>query len=227
MAADEGQAEYDRQVRKLRELFHGRFSFEEARELMIANGGYREAAQFVLSGDPDEVTTFIFGLSEDLRELRETSAARVYHELTSGITTSTRLFACFNVSECEVRYDPVPRDKEWGLALFECDCGNSFKAQGIMNETTRQCYECFANLYPTEIIPPSDDLQLNPRRAPMRQRIVQRISRRVYYPSQVHESTGSTVTTCLTQGTLRETYNFPIVLRVIEEEHSDDNSDNN
>ncbi|XP_025108511.1 repressor of yield of DENV protein homolog [Pomacea canaliculata] len=110
MAADEGQAEYDRQVRKLRELFHGRFSFEEARELMIANGGYREAAQFVLSGDPDEVTTFIFGLSEDLRELRETSAARVYHELTSGITTSTRLFAC---KDCD-RYwwRKVPQRKE-------------------------------------------------------------------------------------------------------------------
>lgn len=39
------------QALKLQELFHGRFSFEEARELIAAKGDLQEAANFVLNGN--------------------------------------------------------------------------------------------------------------------------------------------------------------------------------
>lgn len=38
------------QDRKLQELFHGRFSLQEARELIAAKGGLEKAALFVLNG---------------------------------------------------------------------------------------------------------------------------------------------------------------------------------
>ncbi|PVD25270.1 hypothetical protein C0Q70_15768 [Pomacea canaliculata] len=142
-APDDDQGDASRQDRKLQELFRGRFSLQEARELIVAKGGLEKAALFVLNGNPDEVTAFILHRRDALRDLREISATRVKQELTSGVSASIRLFACGNCNrywwrkvperkevsqchQCDVKYDPVPREHEWGLAVFECDCSNTF-----------------------------------------------------------------------------------------------------
>ncbi|XP_025108800.1 repressor of yield of DENV protein homolog [Pomacea canaliculata] len=243
-APDDDQGDASRQDRKLQELFRGRFSLQEARELIVAKGGLEKAALFVLNGNPDEVTAFILHrrdvsvtsgnhkftfmfllprmslcgrlysewMLQALRDLREISATRVKQELTSGVSASIRLFACGNCNrywwrkvperkevsqchQCDVKYDPVPREHEWGLAVFECDCSNTFISTGLMNETVRSV---------------SNARRMSPMREFLRRD--QTIFRQVYYPSRVHHSTGSTVSTCLTQGDLQENYNFPIVL---------------
>ncbi|KAI8777660.1 UPF0515 protein C19orf66 isoform X2, partial [Biomphalaria glabrata] len=49
------------------------------------------------------------------------------------------------VSSCRIclkKYDPIRRDKEWGIGKFICDCGNQFAGFGEMNVTSSECYKC-------------------------------------------------------------------------------------
>lgn len=88
------------------------------------------------------------------------------------INTTARLFACApcdhywwrrtperkEVSKChmcQVRYDPVPRDKEWGWALFKCpSCQNEFGGFCGMWQTS-PCYKCHKMVSPYCVQPPT------------------------------------------------------------------------
>lgn len=87
------------------------------------------------------------------------------------IDTSARLFACgpcdhywwrrtpqrkevSKCNRCGVRYDPVPRDKEWGWGLFQCErCQNEFGGFCGMWMTS-PCFKCGNKVQPFCIRPP-------------------------------------------------------------------------
>lgn len=166
------EAEREKEARKLRELFKGRFSDDEAVELMREHGELTEAVDFVLNGDPEEVRSFIHNRNEALVAALQRDSEYVQMALSQGLEASVRLFACQTcdsywwrkvparkeVSKCRGclrKYDPVPRDQEWGLAEFACNCGNVFWGSGWMNHTQSPCYNCQMLTCPTRIMPPS------------------------------------------------------------------------
>ncbi|KAK3511811.1 hypothetical protein QTP70_024860 [Hemibagrus guttatus] len=150
---------------------------------------------------------------------------------------------------CKKKFDPVPPNKMWGIAEFMCpNCSRSFKGFGRM-DLGSPCYNCRFIVMPIRILPPRKHLRnFGPRRRHQHSCLaedcynrqephvpntecVHPVSRmkngkpQVVNPSHPHLSSGSTVNTCLSQGSLLEDL-FDIILDDIrEEEESDNNSD--
>uniref|UniRef100_A0A8C1W699 Shiftless antiviral inhibitor of ribosomal frameshifting n=1 Tax=Cyprinus carpio TaxID=7962 RepID=A0A8C1W699_CYPCA len=148
---------------------------------------------------------------------------------------------------CKKKYDPVPANKMWGIAEFNCpNCLRTFKGFGRMDGRS-PCYGCRSAIFPSKILPPRKrSMMPGPRRRNQHSCLaedcynrmephvpgtecVHPLSRqknrkpRVVYPSPAHISSGSTVNTCLSQGSLIESIN-ELILDDIEEE-SDEDSD--
>lgn len=146
---------------------------------------------------------------------------------------------------CKKKYDPVPPDRMWGIAEFTCpNCTRNFKGFGRMDGRS-PCYGCRSAIYPMKILPPRrKNMMPGPRQRNQHScfaedcyhrmephvpgtECVHPHSRqknrkpRVVYPSPAHISSGSTVNTCLSQGSLIESIN-ELILDDIEEESEDD-----
>ncbi|KAK7496914.1 hypothetical protein BaRGS_00011894 [Batillaria attramentaria] len=162
---------FAKQARRLRELFKGRFSDAESRQLLADKGGLSEAVDFVLNGDPQVVRQFINTRNSELLRALQRDSENVHQALSHGVETCIRQFACGpcdrywwrkvperkQVSKCKgcrVRYDPVPKEQEWGLAEFKCWCGNSFWGSGWLG-TQSPCYRCQSLTSPIRILPPT------------------------------------------------------------------------
>lgn len=143
---------------------------------------------------------------------------------------------------CKKKYDPVPANKMWGIAEFNCpNCLRTFKGFGRMDGRS-PCYGCRSAIFPTKILPPRKRRKMpGPRRRNQQHsclaedcynrmephvpgtECVHPLSRqknrkpRVVYPSPAHISSGSTVNTYLSQGSLIDSID-ELILDDIEEE---------
>lgn len=147
---------------------------------------------------------------------------------------------------CRRRYEAVPKEHEWGWAKFTCQsCGHEFHGFGQMNKTLSPCYNCGTLTPPEEVLPPY-------RRGPSRgahhhscaapncfNRTVgagvpgqtmcvhpRSLRRRVVTPSLPHNSTGSTISTVLTQDDIQSFAVFDPIEPDISEDDSSENGDN-
>lgn len=148
---------------------------------------------------------------------------------------------------CKKKYDPVPANKMWGYAEFNCpNCLRTFKGFGRMDGRS-PCFGCRSAIFPTKILPPRKRRMMpGPRNRNQHSCLAEDCFNRmephvpgtecvhphsrqknrkprVVYPSPAHISSGSTVNTCLSQGSLIESIN-ELILDDIEEE-SDEDSD--
>ncbi|XP_066531102.1 shiftless antiviral inhibitor of ribosomal frameshifting protein homolog [Hoplias malabaricus] len=149
---------------------------------------------------------------------------------------------------CKKKYDPVPPNKMWGIAEFFCpNCARSFRGFGRM-DVGSPCYTCRSIILPSQILPPRKRvIDQGPRRrqhsclaedcynrqephVPGTECVHPRSRQKnrkpqVVNPSLAHISSGSTVNTCLSQGSLIEQL-FDIILDDIgEEKESQEESD--
>ncbi|XP_043940611.1 shiftless antiviral inhibitor of ribosomal frameshifting protein [Protopterus annectens] len=151
---------------------------------------------------------------------------------------------------CRVKYEPVPLNRMWGAAEFRCTtCNRTFRGYGQM-EVSSPCYSCGTPVTPTAIIPPrrqNRPRNRNPhscaaedcynRREPHvpgtlcphpRSRERSNLPK-VLFASHVHDSTGSTVATCISQGSLLSNDINDLIMDDIaeaSEEDDEDGSDN-
>ncbi|XP_076465622.1 shiftless antiviral inhibitor of ribosomal frameshifting protein homolog isoform X1 [Babylonia areolata] len=175
-------AEQVKEARKLRELFKGRFSDEESLELLKEHGTLNEAVDFVLNGEPADVRKFINDRNEALVDSLRRESCYVSTALQQGLESSVRLFACQpcdrywwrkvpsrkEVSRCRVckqKYDPVPKEEEWGLGEFVCVCDNVFLGKAWMSHTKSPCYKCGFHASPVQILPPTKRSGPRPRKS--------------------------------------------------------------
>ncbi|XP_071172580.1 shiftless antiviral inhibitor of ribosomal frameshifting protein homolog isoform X2 [Mytilus edulis] len=189
-------------VQRLRELFRGRFAYEEAERLINHHQGDLQA-------------TVNFVLTADLPAIRNISRSD-----DEGVSKCKR---------CNVRYDAIPRHREWGWAEFACNninCGHVFRGFGQMENTWSPCFRCRTPCLPVKIFPRKkrSDIERTQRRArddhscfshncfrratgPQLGGICVhpkslRRGERAVFPSHSHNSTGSTIDTFLTQDDL-------------------------
>lgn len=148
---------------------------------------------------------------------------------------------------CKVKYDPVPKHEEWGLGEFACVCGNVFWGSGWMNHTKSPCYKCGFHASPRQIVPPNrpreqgtmwqrhsctgqncynrargtPSFSRTDKDAPLCTHEQSVKPKRALYPSQPHVSTGSTVNTFMSQGSLAEDYQDMIPMPRVPELEED------
>ncbi|KAL2101568.1 hypothetical protein ACEWY4_003329 [Coilia grayii] len=158
-----------------------------------------------------------------------------------------RVSRCF---KCKRKYDPVPADKMWGIGEFSCpNCTRTFRGFGRM-DLGSPCYGCRSIITPTQILPPRRNIMgprtKNPhscfaedcynRQEPhvrgtecVHPRSRQRNRKpRVVNPSPAHISSGSTVNTCLSQGSILDLYEHvreDVIYEDEEEEEEEEDDD--
>lgn len=206
----------EKETRRLREVLKGRLTQEQARKLLDEFGNSEAALDFVLNGKPEDVRFYLNSDPAHVQSLNE-EAEKLADDLNRGIENLIRQFACSDclrswwrrvperkqVSKCRrcgQRYECIPRNREWGKALYACDeCGNEFYGFGVMSSTIRICRICRKHLLPSRVFPPKrSDVYDRPDRYRIERLEV--INANIRYASKKHMSTGSTVSTFLTGG---------------------------
>ncbi|KAH9488591.1 hypothetical protein Btru_061703 [Bulinus truncatus] len=169
-------AELNKEIecRRLRELFRGRFLQEEAEKLITHFKGLTDASNFVMQSEPETVGKFLNRSSESYIELSREESESLNEKLTNGLElfSEERLFACQTCErcwwkkvpsrkqvstcyKCKERYDPIPRDKEWGNGQFRCGhCGHEFNTPATMGMTISLCHRCNYPVEPYKVLPP-------------------------------------------------------------------------
>lgn len=157
-----------RTICRIRELFSGRFTDEEASFLLERfHGDEQETTNFVLHSEPADVRRAIseeqdaWKVVGKISRLKEDDVSSVILDRarTGRIDTAARMFACqpcdhfwwrrtpdrktvSKCDKCHKRYDALSRDREWGWAEFHCSsCQRRFNGYCAMWMTS-PCYRC-------------------------------------------------------------------------------------
>ena len=143
------------------------------------------------------------------------------HDIATG-TCELREFACESCdnvwwrvvsihksvsrcNKCKIRYNALPRELEFGIGLFTCECGKEFKSK-CTAQTKCPCFDCHA-LVSKPFIHPKFNRATTDRPRSRHKHSCDECQgmghcptfKKVIYPSTPHDSTGSTLSTFLSQ----------------------------
>ncbi|XP_052059161.1 shiftless antiviral inhibitor of ribosomal frameshifting protein homolog [Mytilus californianus] len=159
------------EIKRLQELFRGRFTFEEAHSLINHHhGDCQAAANFVFDEEPETVRDVIGTENQTWQVIKNN---QIWKDLIrqGTIPKQERQFACITCDNvwwrkvpnrklvsrcvrCYIRYEAVPTEYEWGRAEFHCQlCGNVFRGFGQMGVASSPCYRCSTVCSPNSILP--------------------------------------------------------------------------
>ncbi|KAL3866916.1 hypothetical protein ACJMK2_044165 [Sinanodonta woodiana] len=160
-----------KEARRVQELFHGRFSENDAvRLFLVCNRNLQETVNFAFRGEPQEIRNAIGG--GEWQVVASRNNRNIADLLRNDIPAEIRQFGCEEcdnmwwhrvpsrkqVSRCKVchrKFDAIPKENESGWAKHICDnCGKEFHGFGAMNHTQSPCYDCGNLCMPVEIMPP-------------------------------------------------------------------------
>ncbi|KAK3786622.1 hypothetical protein RRG08_027580 [Elysia crispata] len=167
---DNDNMPFERQATRLRELMRNRFSQEVSLKLINDFGGEQQALDFLLNENEEDVHKYLHQTPEYVKDLRLDSQ-NLASILENGFESSVRMFGCGKCTKawwrrvpvrkevsrchtCKTKYDPIPRNKEWGWGKFLCPCGNEFTGHATMGETKSVCYKCNMSCPVDHILPP-------------------------------------------------------------------------
>ncbi|KAH3713456.1 shiftless antiviral inhibitor of ribosomal frameshifting protein homolog [Dreissena polymorpha] len=139
-------------TQRFRELFHGRFSDEQADTIVNHfNGDVVKAVDFGFTATQVEVEE-VLGNGEGWQIVTNVRQHQLVKDLNRRfeISSEIRQFSCEPCSSawwkkvsarkpvskctrCKKRKDALPREKEWGLAKFICPCGHEYHHFGAMD----------------------------------------------------------------------------------------------
>ena len=139
-------------------------------------------------------------------ELREFACEPCDHVWWRVVSTYKRVSRCY---KCRRRYDALPREYEFGIGLYTCSgCGKEFKSK-CTAQTTCPCFDCNTHVSKPFIHPKFNRVNVathkkNPHRHKHYCDECHGMGRcptfkAVIYPSKPHDSTGSTLSTFLSQ----------------------------
>lgn len=166
-----------KELRRFQELYVGRLNTNEAVAIMERfNYDAVAAADFVMTATNAEVMQLVedeqasANLAKKFQNLR-LPGSLLDNARIGRIDSTLRQFACQpcdnswwrktperkQVSTCKwchKRYDPVPREEEWGWAQFKCpQCEKDFRGHCAMTNTS-PCFTCNIQVQPYCIKPP-------------------------------------------------------------------------
>ncbi|XP_060556640.1 shiftless antiviral inhibitor of ribosomal frameshifting protein homolog isoform X3 [Ruditapes philippinarum] len=172
-----------KKVRRLRELWHGRFTNRNIATLLRHHDWDVEATNlFILDALPGELRDVLGG--EDWHLVENVRRNNVLRDLArlNRIGHEVRQYGCrpddnmwwrrvpsrkpvSQCKRCKHKYEPIPREQEWGWARFECICAIKFNAFAMMDKgllgpqyigkSQSLCYTCMSHLCePIQILPP-------------------------------------------------------------------------
>ena len=112
----------------------------------MAEGGRREGQNMVLSMENLRLHD---NLTEEFK-IRQFACQPCYRAWWKKVRALKQVSKC---RLCRVKYDPLPPEKQFGIAEFKCaNCGNTFASKAQVT-TTCQCYRCRGEVAVSRIIP--------------------------------------------------------------------------
>ena len=154
-------------------------------------------------------------------KVRLTKEALRKHDIATG-TCQLREFACepcdnvwwrvvstcksvSRCNKCKIRYDALLQEFEFGIGLYTCECGKEFKSK-CTAQTKCPCFDCNA-LVSKPFIHPKFNRAAADRPRSRHKHYCDKCHgmghcptfKKVIYPSTPHNSTGSTLSTFLSQ----------------------------
>ena len=155
------------QARRLREVFGDKLNRKTINRLIDDFDGASAALEFIINENADVVLNYLKTDPDHVRDLKEDGQKLPVNKVKATV----RQFYCKKCKKswlkkvperrevctcrnCTIDLDPIPRDREWGLGAFTCDCGNKFTGYAMMGVTSSACYDCGRMVDVGHISPP-------------------------------------------------------------------------
>ncbi|XP_072050595.1 shiftless antiviral inhibitor of ribosomal frameshifting protein homolog [Amphiura filiformis] len=168
-----GNADTEKEVREIQELFKGRYPQDVIHDLLnYFHSDKKATVDHLFKGrlsEEEDQCDELKALNTRLNSLNLKDDAVT--QLDKKIESRVRQFACggcdrvwwqrvpvrkevSRCQKCQKRFDPVPKDEEYGWAQYNCECGHKFSGFGQVNKTTSECYQCGASVLTSKVKPP-------------------------------------------------------------------------